>query len=155
TVTVAASGTAGAPAIATLIPNTGDFGEVCPATFRDRPLTINNNGLCNLVVTGISSSSSDFKIATVVSFPLTIAPGTSLQVPIRFEPASPGAKPGNLTINSNDPVKPSAVVPVHGVGGQPVITTVVADTGDFGSVCLRRFKDLMVTVANSGHCPLK
>ena len=155
TVTIAASGTAGAPAIATLIANTGDFGEVCPASFRDLPLTINNNGLCSLVVTGISSSSPDFKTATVVSFPLTVAPGTSLQVPIRFEPSSPGAKAGNLTVHSNDPLEPSAVVPVHGTGGQPVITTVVADTGDFGSVCLRRFKDLMVTVANSGHCPLK
>ncbi len=155
TVTVAASGAGGAPSIATLIANTGDFGEVCPASFRDLPLTLNNNGACNLVVTGISSSSADFKTATVVSFPLTIAPGTSLQVPMRFEPSTPGAKAGNLTINSNDPVKPSAIVPVHGTAGRPVIATVVADTGDFGSVCLRRSKDLVVTIANTGQCPLK
>jgi len=155
TVTIAASGTGGAPAIASLIANTGDFGEVCPGSFRDLPLTINNNGTCSLVVTGISSSSTDFKTATVVSFPLTVAPGTSLEVPIRFQPSTAGAKAGNLTINSNDPVKPSAVVPVHGVAGQPAIATVVADSGDFGSVCVGRFKDLIVTIANSGRCPLK
>ena len=152
---VAASATANQPAIATLIANTGDFGTVCPANFRDLDLTVQNNGLCSLVVSGVTSSSSDFKTATTVSFPLTIAPGTSLEVPIRFEPATPGAKSATLAVNSNDPAKPSASVPVKGVGGQPVIATVIADNGDFGSVCVGDFRDLPLTIQNSGTCPLK
>lgn len=155
TVNIPVSGVAGTPAIATLIANTGDFGEVCSGSFKDLPLTIHNNGACNLVVTGITLSSLDFRMATVVSFPLTIAPGTSLEVPMRFQPSGPGAKTGTFTINSNDPLHASSPVPVHGSGGQPVAATMVADNGDFGSVCVGRFKDLVVTIANSGSCPLK
>jgi hypothetical protein len=153
--TIPVSGIAGTATIATLIANTGDFGEVCRGSFRDLPLTINNKGTCNLIVSNITSSSPDFRTATVVSYPLTIAPGTSLEVPMRFEPSGPGAKAGTITINTNDPVNPTSTVPVQGKGGQPVVATIVADNGDFGSVCEGSFKDLVVTISNSGTCPLK
>ena len=155
TLVVAATATAVKPEIKTLIPNTGDFGTVCPGAFKDLDLTVQNSGACPLVLTSLTSSSSDFKTATTVAFPLSIAPGNSLEIPIRFEPATNGAKSGTLTINSNDPLKPSATVPVKGIGGQPVIATMIADSGDFGSVCVGTFRDLPVTIQNNGTCPLK
>src|SRR4029077_1601498 len=43
-VTVMATGTGTQPRIATLIPNSGSFGDVCVGSFSDLDLTINDSG---------------------------------------------------------------------------------------------------------------
>ena len=77
---IAVSGTAGHPAIATAIASARDFGTVRLGSFRDLELTLHNNGSCSLIVSGIGSGSADFKMASVLSFPRTIAPGGSVEV---------------------------------------------------------------------------
>ena len=67
---------------ATLIADGGSFGDVCVGSFRDLPLTINNNGDCNLLISNITSSSGQFLIASAMAFPVVIGPGGNLQVPI-------------------------------------------------------------------------
>ena len=47
-------------------------------------LTLNNSGHCTLTITGITSSSAEFLAPKVVSYPLTIEAGSSLQVPSSF-----------------------------------------------------------------------
>ena len=73
---------------------------------RTQLMTLSNSGHCTLTVTGISSSSSEFLVPSVVSYPLTLEGGGSLQVPIRFQPTSFGAKAANITIVSDDPASP-------------------------------------------------
>jgi hypothetical protein len=114
TVTVPVSASVGKPTIATLIPDSGDFGSLCPTRFRDLPLTINNSGTCPLRVTGIVSSSPEFEMPHVLSFPLVVAPGDSIKVPIRFHPTTAGAKTATVTISSDDPSQPSKAVAVTG-----------------------------------------
>jgi len=113
---VSATANVGQPRAVTLIADTGNFGELCPSPtkFRDLPLTINNAGTCPLIVTGIASSSAEFQMAQVLAFPLSVAPGDSIDVPIRFQPTSAGAKSANITISSNDPASPAKVVAVSG-----------------------------------------
>jgi len=137
-----------------MVADSGDFGEICAGSFRDRPLTINNAGACPLRVTSIVSGGADFKTAQVVNVPLVVAPGTSVEVPIRFQPGGPGAKSANISISTNDPAKPTVQVHVTGTGGQPRIVTAVADTGSFGRVCQGASRDLPLTISNSGLCPL-
>jgi len=154
---VTANGNGVQPAIATVIANSGDFGDVCFAfggSFKDLPLTINNVGGCDLVVTGISSSSVDFKVPAT-SFPLVISPGGSTQVPIRFEPGSRGLnKTANITVASNDPSTPNKIVAVSGSAPPPEIVTTIANSGNFGDVCIGSYKDLDLTINNSGKCNL-
>ncbi len=117
TVNVAVQANVGAPKAVTAIADTGNFGELCadPSAYRDLPITINNSGSCTLTVTSIASSSpADFEVAQVLNFPMSIAPGASTVVPIRFHPSSPGAKSGQITIATNDPTTPSKVVNVSG-----------------------------------------
>jgi hypothetical protein len=151
---IAVSGNSGTPTIATMVADAGDFGESCPGSFRDRPLTINNAGSCPLRVTNLSSSASDFQTASVVSFPLVVAPGTSVEIPIRFRPSNPGAKAADISISSSDPANPLVKVHTTGTGGQPRIVTAVVDTGSFGRVCQGASRTLPVTISNSGLCPL-
>ena len=152
---VAVTGKGIQQAIATVISNSGNFGDVCAGTYTDLNLTINNNGGCDLIVSNIVSSSADFTVAGTVMFPLTIHAGGSLAVPIRFHPLKPfGAKMGNITVSSNDPYAPSVVVPVSGNTPPPVINATIANNGAFGNVCAGTQEDLTLQVVNQGQCDL-
>ena len=113
-VTIAVSGTAGKPTIATMVVDTGNFGRVCQGRFRDKVVTIANSGTCPLTITSITSSSPEFQVPQVLTYPLVIAPGTSIEVPIRLQPTSAGAKTTTLTIASSDPSAPSKTVTLTG-----------------------------------------
>jgi hypothetical protein len=114
-----ATGSSGTAAIATLIANSGSFGNVCIGSFADLPLTVNNNGTCPLTISGITSSSSEFKTAGVATFPLQIEAGGSLQVPIRFEPGIFGARSATIAVASSDPAHGSVTVAVSGNAPRP------------------------------------
>ena len=153
TVAIPVSSNGGQGALTTIIADTGNFGTACQGGFRDLPLMLTNPGTCPVTVTGIASSAADFIAPQVLSFPITVAPGATTEVPLRFHPASPGAKSATITVTSTAPTTPS-LVRVSGTGGQPVIATIVADTGSFGKVCSGETRDKMLTISNSGTCPL-
>jgi len=153
-VNIFVSGRGTQAAMTTMIADAGDFGTVTPGLLRDEPLVIANPGSCPLTVTNLTSNAPDFQAAQVTSFPFTVASGTAVNVPIRFQPTGVGPKAATLTISSNDPAGATRQVRVSGTGGAPVITTSVVDTGNFGQVCVGDTKDLNVTVTNSGVAPL-
>jgi hypothetical protein len=114
-----ATGASGTAQIATVIANSGSFGNVCVGAFADLPLTINNTGACTLSVTAVSSSSPAFQTAGTISFPLQVAAGTSVQIPIRLAPTIFGAVAATITVNSSDPVRPTTSVTVSGNAPRP------------------------------------
>ena len=148
-----AQGSLGAGKIATAIADSGDFGDVCLGRFADEALTINNPGVCPLAISNIIAFPPDFQAPSVLSYPLKVSPGGSLDVAIRFRPTSLGAKAGTITILSNDPAGPHTV-PVSGNAPAPRLALVFADTGDFGKVCVGAIEDLWLVLSNSGKCPL-
>jgi hypothetical protein len=148
-----ADGRAGAPAIDLIVPDAGEFGAVCLGSFVDLDVIVANSGSCALTITGITSSSGEFLVPGVLSYPLTIAPGTNLEAPIRFQPSSIGSKASTITVHSNDPAGPKTVV-VSGTAPAPRLTLVVPDDGDFGQVRLGRFTDRDLAISNGGPCPL-
>jgi len=113
-VDVAAS--VGQPTAVTMIADNGSFGEVCadPNAFRDLLVTVDNRGTCPLLVTSVASSSPEFQVPSVLTFPMKVAPGDNIAVPFRFQPTSSGAKSATLTINTNDPASPAKLVSVTG-----------------------------------------
>ena len=149
---VEASGRGGEPNVATLIANNGSFGDVCRDSFKDLDLTISNTGACDLVVTLVSSDSADFVVAGTVAFPLTISPGNSLQVPIRFAPTTLGLENGTIRVDSNDPQTPARNVAVS--GNVPPGDIRVTGSTDFGDVCGGTLAEKSVTVCNLGTCAL-
>ena len=86
--------------LALVIADAGDFGNVCVGSFEDQVLTLSNSGVNMLSVTNIASSSGEFLVPSVLSYPLTIEAGNSLQVPIRFQPTSFGPKLATITVTS-------------------------------------------------------
>jgi hypothetical protein len=150
---VTATGTGGTASLETIIVDSGNFGDVCLGSFRDTQLTLNNNGPCPLSIRNITAAPVDFEAPSVFSFPLTVAPGASIDIPLRFRPVSLGAKAGVVTVFSNDPASPKSVR-VSGNAPAPRLVTMIADSGSFGDVCIGSFSDQPLTLSNAGRCPL-
>jgi photosystem II stability/assembly factor-like uncharacterized protein len=148
-----ATGLRGTAVLETGIADAGNFGEVCLGQFVDRGLVLNNRGPCTLRITNITSSSPAFQAPGITAYPLVVAAGDSIELPIRFQPLARGAFAGTLRITSNDPTSP-ALVPVSGVAPSPRLVASLANTGNFGDTCLDSFHDEMLTLSNSDHCPL-
>jgi hypothetical protein len=139
--------------LATLIADSGSFGNACVGSFKDEMLYLSNSGFNRVTVTAVTSSSAEFIVPSVLSYPLNIAPGSFLEVPIRFQPGSFGPKSATITVISNDPSGPKKVR-VSGDAGAPRLAVVIADSGNFGHACVGSFADESVILSNSGHCTL-
>ena len=140
-------------AVATSMADQGNFGNVCLGSFADELLTINNNGWAPLLISDIVSSDPEFEPPSVLSYPLLLNPGDSIDVVIRFAPSNSGFKSATLTLISNDPSGPHKVS-VSGQAQPSRLTLIIADTGNFGKVCKGSFKDELLILNNSSHCPV-
>jgi hypothetical protein len=143
----------GVPKVTTVIANRGAFGECCVGSFKDEVLTINNSGTGLLRISSISSSTGEFEAPSVLSYPIKLEVGDSIDVAIRFAPKSLGAKAATIRIDSNDPSSPHHV-DVSGIAPRPRLSLVIANRGGFGKVCVGRFADEPLILNNSGHCPV-
>ncbi len=152
-VNIQAKGNGGQQQVSAFIANSGNFGDVCIGSFKDMDLTISNSGGCNLSISNISSNSAEFITPAGIAFPLVVSPGGSAKIPVRFQPTSAGAKSGNITITSNAPSSLTTVA-VSGNAPSSAISTAIANTGNFGDVCLGTFKDIALTINNTGGCNL-
>jgi hypothetical protein len=149
--TVKVSGLAPAPRLVLLVPDSGSFDNCCVGSAKDEMLTLANSGKCTLTVTDITSSSPDFLVPLVLAYPVTIEPGGSLEIPIRFQPTSFGTKPGIITVISDDPSGPHTVtVSGHVPSGKIAITGYAY----FGGVECGRREFRTITVCNLGECDL-
>jgi Pro-kumamolisin, activation domain/Abnormal spindle-like microcephaly-assoc'd, ASPM-SPD-2-Hydin len=147
------AGIAPAAIVVTMVEDNGEFGDVCVGKSADRVLTINNSGFAELLIWSITSSNGEFVIPNVALYPLAVAPGESIEVPIRFKPTAAGFATATLTIFNNDLFSPETVT-VSGAGTVPRLVVGIADLGNFGNVCRGSFRDEPLVVNNAGPCPL-
>ena len=149
--TMEVSGRARVPRLAVIVADGGNLGKACLGSFVDEMVTLSNSGHCTLTITGISSSSPEFVAPGVLSFPLSVGAGGAVQVPVRFQPASLGAKSAVITITSDDPAGPR-IIDVSGFA--PAGKLAVTGSLCFGGVkaCCRAERTL--TICNVGECDL-
>jgi hypothetical protein len=122
---VAADTTQGPPIpvfpVISLDPTSIDFGSVRATQTATRTITIRNAGGSDLVISAISDPASPFSIVDKPGLPLTIAPGETRELMVRFSPQLAVRSVGSFAIQSNDPTNPFAVVNLEGTGtGAPV-----------------------------------
>jgi hypothetical protein len=112
---------------------------------------LNNSGRCPLMVTGIISNSPEFLAPSVISYPLAIAGGNSLAVPIRFAPTGLGSSSGSITVFSDDPAGPH-VVALSGTA--PPGKLAVTGSTCFGGVNACCTAERIISICNVGDCNL-
>jgi photosystem II stability/assembly factor-like uncharacterized protein len=145
-----AFGSAGLPALETVIAENGNFGDVCLGSFVDEEIIINNRGACPLSISGISSSSAEFAVPTVTTYPLVVSVGGNIGIPLRFRPTSLGPKSATITINSN---AGAHTVPVS--GDAPPGKIAVTGSTKFDCVECGRQAEKTISICNVGDCPLR
>ena len=143
----------GIPKVTTVIADLGAFGDCCVVSFKDMVLTINNSGTGLLLISNIVASTTDFEPPSVLSYPIKLEVGDSIDVPIRFAPKSFGNKAATIRIYSNDPTSPH-LVRVSGDAPRPASASIIANRGKFGKVCVSDFVDEPLMLNNSGQCPV-
>jgi hypothetical protein len=149
--TLSVSGMAPASRLVAAIADSGIFARTCVGSFTDEPVILSNAGRCVLSITGISSSSAEFLPPEVLSYPIAISPGASLPLPVRFQPASLGAKSGTLTITSNDPSSPLSLALS---GDAPSGRLVITGSAYFGGIHACCTAERTISLCNSGDCKL-
>jgi len=132
------------------------FDELCEGDKQDLLVSIFNIGGADLLVHEISTTGSPaFSVLPAPSQPFIVQPGAHIEVTIRFEPDGAwGPYNGTLHIVSNDPDEGELAFEMTGELGKSTISTVIADTGNYGNICSGDFYDLGLTIANGGGCPL-
>jgi hypothetical protein len=133
-----------------------DFGNVCIGETKFEQLNIFNSGTEDLIINSITraSGSSGISVEPTPSLPTTIAPGEHLSFTIRCRPTAYGSASAVIRISSNDPDNPQTDLTYTCTTPEPDITTAIANSGNFGNVCVGSFKDLNLTINNSGGCDL-
>ncbi|MGK7295592.1 MAG: choice-of-anchor D domain-containing protein [Candidatus Wenzhouxiangella sp. M2_3B_020] len=163
TIDVSAEANLGAAAIDTFMADSGNFGEVCSASFSDKNLTIQNNGSCDLQIDAIALSgadAADFELPDGSFTGTMIEPGNSLLVPVRFAPdnfTDPNPRTAGVDVQSSTVGGDSLTeqnTSVQGTVPPPDINVAIANSGDFGAVCKGQTADLDLTLFNQGRCDL-
>jgi hypothetical protein len=156
-VTISGAGmTVPAPAIA-LTPATLSFGPVVLGSSATLTAQVGNAGTATLNVTGIalcSGSSPEFSWSP--SAPLSIAPGQSATLTVRYQPTAAGTDSGCLAIASNDAASPVVNLGVGGTGVAEAVPAVVLSPAslDFGTVTVGSSASRTASIQNTGTGPL-
>jgi hypothetical protein len=133
-----------------------DFDELCEGEKQDLEVSIFNIGGADLFIHSVTTSGdAAFSVLPDPSQPFIVQPGAHVEVTVRFEPVgAAGLYTGTLHISSNDPDEAELAFDMTGALGKPIISTLIADSGNYGDVCADNFSDLGLTIANGGGCPL-
>ena len=132
------------------------MGYVCGGEFATTNLDISNTGSGDPTMQGIEETGVDDEITldSDPNPPLVIGEGAHVNFTVRCEPTSIGSKSATFRITSNDSDEREIDLVYSCTVAEADIDTLIADSGDFGDVCLDDFRDLDVTVNNSGGCDL-
>ena len=121
--TVSISGTGVTPPTpgVTLSSTSINFGDVFLNTVDTQGLQVTSSGTAPLIVTAITVSGPEFSV-TVPTLPATLAPQTSLQVSVSFDPTVIGPETGSLTVVSNAYTSPmQAPTVLQGTGQENAV----------------------------------
>ena len=147
---------AAVPAVVVNLQNGLAFGTVCHAP-QYLTLKIFNVGALDLIVDSVQrlSGSAEFTVLPNPVTPATIEAGDHLDFTVQFLPTTRGVpKSATIRIVSNDPAKPIFDVVATGLAGTGRLTTVIADNGNLGDVCLGSFVEEDLIINNDGPCQL-
>lgn len=133
------------------------FGSVPIGGDAQQSLTLTSSGTAPLEISALNAKGADFSAQTP-SLPLTLQPGQTLTLPVKFGPKTSGAKTGQLTISSNAAAAPSVMVSLTGnaeapapppASGTPALT-LSSTAVNFGSAQVGSTTGRSVTLTSSG-----
>jgi hypothetical protein len=148
-VSIHLSGTGVQPQIA-VVPGSISFLNVSVGVTNTQSLTIKNTGTANLTVSQASLAGSSFAMSGMAT-PMSIAPGGSSTITLRFTPSSASSFYANLSLMNNSPSSP-LVVPLSGTSVASLLQLSASPaTLNFGSLASGTTSSKTVTLTNTGN----
>ncbi|MBN1601842.1 MAG: choice-of-anchor D domain-containing protein [Chitinispirillaceae bacterium] len=135
----------------TITPTSVNFGAIWAGARDTIQIRLSNSGNETTIVNSVSSSNPLFVAAG--TFPLTIAPSGSVQIPVIYQPVNIGNHSGIITFNSNAEDNPSINVSCTGTGTNPPSITVTPQSIS-SRVIAGDSATHTVTISNSGGANL-
>ncbi|MGH9866947.1 MAG: choice-of-anchor D domain-containing protein [Candidatus Polarisedimenticolia bacterium] len=128
-----------------------EFGTLFTGGSRSLSMTIFNTGFDPLLISAVSSSLTGF---VPQAGALLVDPGMSTLLTVTFAPSQAADYEGVITISSNDPDTPLAVVQVSGAGLDPPVAG-VAPAALSSALLSGEQETRSLTVTNGGGSPLE
>ncbi len=132
-----------------------DFGAVAAGQTKDLKFSVGNVGAGPLTVTAVTCADTAYTV-TAPPTPFTIGAGARIEITVRFSPQAGVTVLSKATVASDDPNKPSLTVTLAGTGQTSAAASIGVAGGplDFETVETGKWKDLPVTISNSGGAGL-
>jgi hypothetical protein len=126
------------------------FGNVVVGTTNSQTISVSNVGTSDLTITSVAISGTGFGILGLPT-PLTLGVGQGTTFAVSFQPTSPGAASGHISITSR--AIPSAVAVNLTGTGVPATLQLSANTSNlsFGSLTVGTSSSQSVVFTNTGN----
>ncbi len=95
-----------------------NYGAVTIGSFATWNCQVQNTGTANLTITNVAIPAGQ-PVTTTFSPPQTIAPGNSINIPLKYTPTASVVMNTQVTISSSDPIHSQVPVTLKGVGVFP------------------------------------
>jgi hypothetical protein len=129
-----------------------NFGNILTGNFDTRNLKVTNSGQGALVIENIVLNDADLPFAVNSSFPISVQPGSSVNIPLVFSPEEIGFYSAIASVHTNDPFNRVKEVTLTGYGIVPGAFLISGDdTIDFGSVRLNSTSRGYLQLTNMGN----
>ena len=113
--------TIGAPVVS-VSPLSLDFGTVTMTAWADRTVSVENLGSQPLTISSVDftgTGAGHFSVIAPASMPMTVLPGTTSNMTVRFEPTAGGTFNVTMTLNNNSANDGTVDVAIVGIGDDP------------------------------------
>jgi len=140
----------GTPAI-NVIDDNHDYGIVTIGNTPSWNANIFNSGTADLIINGVSFNNPNSVLSCGITFPQTVTPGSSFQIPLIYSPVEFGPLNDVAVINSNDPVNPNVDITLtaYAVYSGARIS-LVENNHDFENIRINAFTRWFVQIQNYG-----
>lgn len=131
------------------------FGNISVGQSSSTTVSLLNSGTSPVKISKMSTSGQPFSIDSQIATPVTVDPGATYQISVRFSPSAAGAASGQLTVVSSASTLPLAL---NGTGTAATASvpdlTLGATNVALGNVALNSSATQTVTLTSSGTATL-
>lgn len=127
------------------------FGNIPINTVSTQALTLSSTGTAPVTVNSAGISGTSYGLSGA-NFPVTLTPGQSITVQVRFSPTAASTYPGTVTFSSNSASGAIATVSLLGIGQSAAMAQLTVSPANlsFGSIALNTKASQSITLSSTG-----
>lgn len=131
------------------VPSDVTFGTVPVGQIATAAVPILNQSAVPIQIASLAVSGQTFSLGSALSLPISLAPGSTLQVQVQFDPTATGQATGQLTFTTDAKGSGSRVIHLNGSGGSSTTSALSALSCAASSIAAGASDDCTVTLSSA------